>query len=189
MEAIHNLSRGSIDKDDGELDDLVQIGPRVLFARALEVENAYYFWDGALRWWWGWRRSRSLALLASLAASGLDARQSGAFWGQRYRRRGEEGEAHSFLAVSLYLLRVRFNCTSPCLRAVAAYKLITCCLSCCSLESCALQCLLFEPSRASRAHSSVAEQLYTTNNLTTPSPSVQQRRTALLQSAAKIRAC
>ena len=95
MEAIYDLFRGSIDKNDGELDHLVQIGPRVLFTGALEVQHTYHLRGGALFWWcWGWR-SWSLSLLASLSASGLDSRQSGAFGGECCdRRRGEEGEAH-----------------------------------------------------------------------------------------------
>ena len=96
MEAIHNLLRRRVHEHNGKLDDLVQVGPRVLFARALEVEHTDDSRGGSNWWWWGWRRPRPLALLASLASSGLDSRQSGAFRGKCYRRRGEEGEAHFF---------------------------------------------------------------------------------------------
>ena len=110
MEGIYDLSCLCINEHDGKLDDLVQVRPRVLLARALEVQNAQYFWDGALRWWWGWRRSWSLPLFASLAATGLDARQSGAFRGECCDcRRGEEGEAH--FSLRFQFLRERLNRT------------------------------------------------------------------------------
>ena len=83
MEGIDDLLRRSIDKNDGELDHLVQIGPRVLFAGALKVEHTNYLRGGALLWWWGWWRPWSLSLLASLASPRLDSRQSGAFRGER----------------------------------------------------------------------------------------------------------
>ena len=95
MEGIYDLFCFSIDKNDGELDDLVQIGPRVLFAGALEVQHTNDLRGGALLWWWGWWRPRSLALLAALAASGLDSRQSRAFRGERCCHHcRDECEAH-----------------------------------------------------------------------------------------------
>ena len=102
MEAIDDLSCLCINKHDGKLNDLVQVGPRVLLARALEVQNSQNLRGGALFWWWGWWRSWSLALLASLAASGLDSCQSGAFRRERCDyRRGEECEAHCALPEDL----------------------------------------------------------------------------------------
>ena len=106
MEGIDDLLCFSIYKHDGELDHLVQIGPRVLFARTLEVQDAYYFWDGALFRWWGWWRSWSLSLFASLSSSGLDSRQSGAFRGECYCRRCDECETHGALPGSPLFVRV-----------------------------------------------------------------------------------
>ena len=113
MEGIHNLSCLCINKHYRELDDLVQVGPRVLFARALEVQHTNDSRGGALFWWWGWWRSWSLSLFASLASSGLDSRQSGAFRGECNCRRGEEGEAHFSLRFHLYLsLAVSLHCAA-----------------------------------------------------------------------------
>ena len=124
MEAIHNLLRRRVHEHNGKLDDLVQVGPRVLFARALEVQHTDYSRGGSNWWWWGWRRPRPLALLASLASSGLDARQSGAFRGERcYCCRGEEGEAHGVqIDVRALILQ---DCPEVCTRRL---------MRCCTLE-------------------------------------------------------
>ena len=102
MEGIYDLFCFSINEHDGKLYHLVQIGPRVLFAGALEVEHTNYLRGGALLWWcWGWG-SRSLALLAALASPTFDAGEARAFGGECYCRRGEEGEAHGVLQQSQY---------------------------------------------------------------------------------------
>ena len=99
MEGIYDLFCLCINEHDGKLDDLVQVGPRVLFARALEIEDAEDLRGRSNWWWWGWRRSWSLALLASLAASGLDSRQSRAFRGERCCHHcRDEREAHGVLS-------------------------------------------------------------------------------------------
>ena len=127
MEGIDDLFRIHVYQYDRKLDHFVQVGPRVLFASTFEVQHTNYLRGGSNWWWWGWRRSWSLPLFASLASSGLDARQSGAFRGECYCRRGEEGEAHVF-PYGFTVLAARYSIARvPCLRAVA-YKLITCCL-------------------------------------------------------------
>ena len=54
MEAIQNLLRRRVHEHDRKLDDLVQIGPRVLFASTFEVQHTNYLRGGS-NWWW--RRS------------------------------------------------------------------------------------------------------------------------------------
>ena len=100
MEAVHNLLRRRVHEHHRKLDDLVQIGPRVLFAGALKVQHTNDSRGGSNWWWWRRRRSWSLSLFASLASSGLDSRQSGAFWGECCDCcRGDECEAHVVLTL------------------------------------------------------------------------------------------
>ena len=152
MEGIHNLLRGSIDKNDGKLDDLVQIGPRVLFARALEVEHTNDLRGGALFWWWRRRRSWSLSLFASLASSGLDSRQSGAFRGQRgCHHCRDECETHGALPGSPLFVRV-----------LRKRRAITHCAPRRLQRAVAVACS-WSPSSAATTCSFVLQRLYTTN--------------------------
>ena len=106
MEGIYDLFCFSINEHDGKLYHLVQIGPRVFLTSTFEVEHTNDLRGGALFWWWRRRRSWSLSLFASLASSGLDARQSGAFRGECYCRRCDECETHGALPGSPLFVRV-----------------------------------------------------------------------------------
>ena len=152
MEGIHNLSRGSIDKDDGKLDHFVQVGPRVLFTSTFEVQHTNYLRGGTLFRWWRRRRSWSLSLFASLPSSGLDSRQSGAFRRECYCRRGEEGETHVFPYGFTVLVARAFQlheCDDFVFLPTPSFH------TCMVPEACLqlLQCLLLEPSSATNLRS------------------------------------